>query len=55
MSALEPLEPLETLYASERGSAAPLPDALSALYGRLAFPPHTGRPYKWFRNAEQMP
>lgn len=39
------LEPLETLYVSERGPTAPLPGALSALYGRLAFPPRTGRPY----------
>lgn len=44
MNALEPLEPLETLYASERGPEAPLPEVLAALYGRLAFPPHLGRP-----------
>lgn len=39
------LEPLETLYASERGQAAPLPLELAALYGRLAIPPHAARPY----------
>ncbi len=39
------LQPLETLYASERGPVAPLPTELAALYGRLDFPPHAGRPY----------
>ncbi|HEU0027392.1 MAG TPA: dihydrofolate reductase family protein [Ktedonobacterales bacterium] len=39
------LEPLATLYASERGPAAPLPAELTALYGRLDFAPHAGRPY----------
>lgn len=39
------LQPLETLYASERGPAAPLPAELAALYGRLDFPLHAGQPY----------
>jgi riboflavin biosynthesis pyrimidine reductase len=38
------LEPLATLYASERGPAAPLPAELAALYGRLGFPPRADRP-----------
>jgi riboflavin biosynthesis pyrimidine reductase len=45
MSAPEPLQPLETLYAAETGQATPLPEELSALYGQLAFPPRTERPY----------
>ncbi len=39
------LEPLETLYDPDRGSAVPLPLELAKLYGRLSFPPHAGRPY----------
>ncbi len=39
------LQPLETLYAAERGPALPLPPELAALYGQLEFPPHPGRPY----------
>ncbi|HEY7347011.1 MAG TPA: dihydrofolate reductase family protein [Ktedonobacterales bacterium] len=42
---MNPLEPLETLYAIERGPALPLPAELAAVYGRLEFPPHPGRPY----------
>jgi riboflavin biosynthesis pyrimidine reductase len=39
------LAPLETLYELDRGSALPLPPELASVYGRLAFPPHPGRPY----------
>jgi riboflavin biosynthesis pyrimidine reductase len=39
------LEPLETLYGVDRGSFLPLPSELASIYGRLAFPPHSGRPY----------
>lgn len=39
------LPPLETLYTAGRGPALPLPPELAALYGRLEFPPHPGRPY----------
>ena len=39
------LQPLETLYTAERGPALPLLPELAALYGRLEFPPHAGRPY----------
>jgi riboflavin biosynthesis pyrimidine reductase len=39
------LQPLEALYAATRGPALPLPPELAALYGRLDFPPHSGRPY----------
>lgn len=38
------LAPLETLYEVERGHALPLPPDLAALYGRLHFPLHPGRP-----------
>lgn len=37
--------PLETLYTVGRGPALPLPQDLSALYGRLEFPPRPGRPW----------
>ncbi len=39
------LAPLQTLYTLERGAPLPLPPELAALYGRLDFPPHPGRPY----------
>lgn len=39
------LTPLETLYDPDGGDALPLPPELARLYGRLAFPPHPGRPY----------
>ncbi|HEU5368529.1 MAG TPA: dihydrofolate reductase family protein [Ktedonobacterales bacterium] len=39
------LQPLEALYTTTRGPALPLPPELAALYGRLEFPPHPGRPY----------
>jgi riboflavin biosynthesis pyrimidine reductase len=39
------LAPLETLFEVDRGSALPLPCELEAIYGRLQFPPHSGRPY----------
>ena len=39
------LVPLEFLFDGERGSELPLPPDLAALYGRLRFPPHPGRPY----------
>jgi riboflavin biosynthesis pyrimidine reductase len=42
---MTPLEPLEQLYAIERGEALPLPPELAALYGRLDIPPHPRRPY----------
>ena len=35
------LTPLESLFDSECGTALPLPPVLAALYGRLAFPPHS--------------
>ena len=37
--------PLETLYEVDQGNALPLPPELASVYGRLAFPPHPGRPY----------
>ena len=39
------LAPLETLYEVDQGNALPLPPELAGVYGRLAFPPHPGRPY----------
>jgi len=41
------LAPLESLYEGTpgRGVDVPLPAQLQALYGRLPFPPHPGRPY----------
>ena len=39
------LEPLETLFDWEHGTALPLPPELSQVYGQLAFPLHPGRPY----------
>jgi riboflavin biosynthesis pyrimidine reductase len=39
------LTPLETLYEVEQGNALQLPPELASVYGRLAFPPHPGRPY----------
>jgi riboflavin biosynthesis pyrimidine reductase len=39
------LAPLETLYEVDRGNALPLPPELASVYGPLAFPPHSGRPY----------
>jgi riboflavin biosynthesis pyrimidine reductase len=39
------LAPLETLYEVDRGNELPLPADLRDVYGRLAFPPHEGRPY----------
>lgn len=37
------LAPLSVLFDEARGDAAPLPDALAALYGRLSFPSDAGR------------
>lgn len=39
------LAPLETLYEVDWGSELPLPREVRDIYGRLAFPPHQGRPY----------
>jgi riboflavin biosynthesis pyrimidine reductase len=39
------LTPLETLCDVDQGNALPLPPELASVYGRLAFPPHPGRPY----------
>ena len=39
------LAPLEPLYEVPLGRDLPLPPALAAVYGPLAFPPHAGRPY----------
>src|SRR5205085_435817 len=39
------LAPLESLYEMERGPDVPLPPELGALYGRLQFPAHPGRPH----------
>jgi riboflavin biosynthesis pyrimidine reductase len=39
------LAPLESLYETERGPDVPLPPELGALYGRLQFPAHPGRPH----------
>ena len=39
------LAPLETFYEVDQGNALPLPPELASVYGRLAFPPHPGRPY----------
>ena len=42
---LNTLAPLESLYETERGPDVPLPPELRALYGRLQFPAHPGRPH----------
>lgn len=42
---MKTLAPLAALYTVERGTALPLPSDLAALYGRLDFPTHPGRPY----------
>jgi len=42
---MNPLTPLESLYDVDRGRSVRLPSELAALYGRLEFPPHPGRPY----------
>ena len=39
------LEPLQVLFDRDQGIELPLPPELAALYGRLAFPLHPGRPY----------
>jgi riboflavin biosynthesis pyrimidine reductase len=39
------LDPLETLYEVQQGADLALPPTLAALYGRLQFTAHTGRPY----------
>lgn len=39
------LEPLQALHDTDSGDELPLPDDLSALYGRLRIPPHQDRPY----------
>ena len=39
------LAPLESLYEAERGPDVPLLPELGALYGRLQFPAHPGRPH----------
>lgn len=40
-----PLAPFDVLFDDADGVAAPLPPALAALYGRLAFPTSAGRPW----------
>jgi len=39
------LSPLQTLYEVPQAQRVMLPPELAALYGRLEFPPHPGRPY----------
>ena len=39
------LDPLETLYDSDRGVELPLPPELAVIYGNFSFPRHPGRPY----------
>jgi riboflavin biosynthesis pyrimidine reductase len=39
------LGPLQTLYEVAEGNSLPLPPELAAVYGRLEFPSHPGRPY----------
>jgi riboflavin biosynthesis pyrimidine reductase len=39
------LTPLQTLFDMEDGRDLPLPESLAALYGRIAFPSHPGRPF----------
>jgi riboflavin biosynthesis pyrimidine reductase len=39
------LAPLEVVYDGAQGDDLPLPTRLASLYGRLRFPPRTGRPY----------
>ena len=41
---MSPLEPLETLYEADRGSALRLPPELEAIYGPLQLPRRTDRP-----------
>jgi riboflavin biosynthesis pyrimidine reductase len=42
---MTPLTPLEPLYDADGEGHGMLPPELAALYGRLGFPPHPGRPY----------
>jgi len=42
---MNPLPPLEVLYDMNPGPDIPLPARLAALYGRLGFPSHVGRPH----------
>jgi riboflavin biosynthesis pyrimidine reductase len=42
---MTPMKPLEPLYDVDRGADVPLPPELAALYGRLQFPTHRGRPH----------
>jgi len=42
---MDPLAPLESLFAVDRGNDLPLPHELSALYGPLRFPLQEDRPY----------
>ncbi len=42
---MDSLAPLESLYDVNQGRSVRLPPELAALYGRLEFPPHTGRSY----------
>jgi riboflavin biosynthesis pyrimidine reductase len=42
---MDPLAPLEPLFAVDRGNNLPLPQELAALYGPLRFPIREGRPY----------
>src|SRR6266516_3406713 len=44
-ASMNALVPLETLYDMEHGNNLSLPPDLAALYGRLQFPLHPGRPY----------
>ncbi|MEW6719066.1 MAG: dihydrofolate reductase family protein [Thermodesulfobacteriota bacterium] len=42
---MDPLPPLETLLAAERGEDLPLPEEIAGLYGPLRFPRPANRPY----------
>ena len=42
-ASMQPLAPFATLFDRAPGTAAPLPDALAALYGRFALPTGVGR------------
>jgi riboflavin biosynthesis pyrimidine reductase len=42
---LKELQPLESLYQRDEGTAIPLPAPLSKMYGELRLPAHPSRPY----------
>ncbi|HZW36781.1 MAG: dihydrofolate reductase family protein [Deltaproteobacteria bacterium] len=42
---MDPLAPLETLFAEDRGDDLPLPRELATVYGPLRFPLREGRPW----------